>query len=454
MAKKPDTSVPGLLIVDKDPGMTSHDVVSRVRRIARTRKVGHAGTLDPMATGVLVLGIGKATRLLTYLVGADKTYEATIRFGVDTSTEDAQGHVTCARGCTSMDSAVLAEAMAGLTGDIMQVPSKVSAIKVDGKRAHALVRAGEDFDLEARPITIHRFEVTSPLRPATHYVENMQHRQTGQGAGRAGTVDELCVGDVAGANNTDGVAHVAGANNTDGVAHIAGAHNTDGVAHVDGVRGIGNADPIEGEQLAGIPVIDVDVRVECSSGTYIRALARDLGQVLGTGAHLTALRRTRVGTFTVEDAHRLAELQEAAKAQQGAPSSPAEQTHDAAAPAQSSALNAAPQQFEAAPEQAAPQQFEAAPRQAAPEQAAPYLIGLTDATTTIFPALRLTDAEAHAFANGAHPTRSQAEIDALRCASTRTAEGKRPVAALHPDGHVMGLLDAQRTQLRTLLVFN
>jgi tRNA pseudouridine55 synthase len=211
----------GILLVDKPQGLTSHDVVSRTRKAAGTRKVGHAGTLDPMATGLLVLGLNSSTRLLTYLVGLDKEYFATIRLGVSTSTDDAEGEVLETGSMGSMIStgsitdADVAEGIRKLTGPISQVPSSVSAIKVDGKRAYDRVREGETFELKPRNVTISRFEVLD----------------------RRG--DEL------------------------------------------------------------------HVRVECSSGTYIRALARDLGADLGVGGHLTALRRTRIGPFTIDNASEL-----------------------------------------------------------------------------------------------------------------------------------------------------
>ncbi len=212
----------GLLLIDKPAGWTSHDVVAKARRLAGTRKVGHAGTLDPMATGVLVLGIGKATRLLTFLVGCDKSYAATVRLGATTVTDDAEGEVTST--CPVIVSgADLAAAVEGLTGPIEQVPSAVSAIRIDGKRAYARVRAGEEVALVARPVTVSRFAIL-----ATREV------------------------------------------------------------------------PID-----GIPMLDVDVEVDVSSGTYVRALARDLGTALGVGGHLTGLRRTRVGPFPVAECHPL-----------------------------------------------------------------------------------------------------------------------------------------------------
>jgi tRNA pseudouridine55 synthase len=219
----------GILLVDKPADWTSHDVVARVRRLAGTRKVGHAGTLDPMATGMLVLGLGPSTRLLTYIVGSDKEYLATIRLGASTTTDDAEGENL---GWASADRVLaitpqrLADAVAHLTGDLDQVPSSVSAIKVDGRRAYARVRAGEQVELKPRRVTVSAFDVLDTR--------------------------EAAVGDAR--------------------------------------------------------VLDVDVRVVCSSGTYIRALARDLGVALLAGGHLTALRRTRVGPFPVADARPLADL--------------------------------------------------------------------------------------------------------------------------------------------------
>ena len=216
----------GILVVDKPPGWTSHDVVGRTRRLAGTRKVGHAGTLDPMATGVLVLGVNKATRLLTFLVGCDKDYAATVRLGQSTATDDAEGEVTQSRGAEGLDPERIATAVEGLTGDLAQVPSTVSAIKVDGQRAYARARAGEDVTLAPRPVTVSRFEV-------------LERRDL--------TVD-------------------------------------------------------------GLAVVDLDVEVTVTSGTYVRALARDLGAALACGGHLTALRRTRVGGFGIGDAHSLEDL--------------------------------------------------------------------------------------------------------------------------------------------------
>jgi tRNA pseudouridine55 synthase len=213
----------GLAIVDKPADWTSHDVVARMRRLAGTRKVGHAGTLDPMATGVLVVGVGAATRLLHHLVLTDKAYTATIRLGQATSTDDAQGEITSTASAAGVTDEAVRAALRPLTGEITQVPSTVSAIKVAGRRAYERVRAGEDVELAARPVTVSRLDAVGSARPDPH-------------------------------------------------------------------------------------LLDVTVEVECSSGTYVRALARDAGAALGVGGHLTALRRTRVGPFTLADARSLDEL--------------------------------------------------------------------------------------------------------------------------------------------------
>jgi len=218
------TAPSGLVIVDKVGGMTSHDVVARVRRLAGTRKVGHAGTLDPMATGVLVVGVEKATRLLGYLTLTEKEYAATIRLGQTTSTDDAEGEITGTAAAEGVTIEAIDKAVGALTGEILQVPPAVSAIKVGGQRAYKLTRAGAAPELKARPVTVYEFMVTD-VRP-------------------------------------------------------------------DG------------------DLLDLDAIVRCSSGTYIRALARDLGQALGTGGHLTRLRRTRVGGYRAEDARTLEQLAE------------------------------------------------------------------------------------------------------------------------------------------------
>ena len=243
------TAPDGLVLVDKPAGWTSHDVVARTRGLAGTRKVGHAGTLDPMATGVLVLGIGRATRLLTYVVGADKEYTATVRLGQATTTDDAEGEVLSSAGAAGVTLDAVDAGVARLTGEIQQVPSSVSAIKVDGKRAYALVRSGADVTLDARAVTISRFDVHA-VREVEVTVE----------------VDPDTV--------------------------------------VPGTTGTPET----------TTVLDVDVTVVCSSGTYIRALARDLGADLGVGGHLTALRRTRVGGYTLDAARSFEALESQADA--------------------------------------------------------------------------------------------------------------------------------------------
>jgi tRNA pseudouridine55 synthase len=216
-----------LVLIDKPTSWTSHDVVAKVRKAVGTKKVGHAGTLDPLATGLLVLGIESGTKLLTFLVGADKTYEATIRLGQQTISDDSESDVIASASpeeLAKLSDEDIAREIAKLTGVIMQTPSSVSAIKIDGKRAYDLVRAGEQVELKAREVTIYRFEMLS-------------------------------------------------------VARVSG-------------------------------FLDVQVKVECSSGTYIRALARDIGASLGVGGHITALRRTKVGHFDVTEANSIEELGE------------------------------------------------------------------------------------------------------------------------------------------------
>jgi tRNA pseudouridine55 synthase len=219
---------PGLVVVDKPAGMTSHDVVGRCRRIFSTRRVGHAGTLDPMATGVLVVGIERATKILGLLTATAKSYAATIRLGQSTTTDDAEGELLQSISADHLTLDAIEAELAPLRGDISQVPSAVSAIKVGGRRAYQLAREGQAVELQPRPVRIDRFEILAERRGA------------------------------------------------------------------DGVGG----------------VVDLDVEVDCSSGTYIRALARDLGGALGVGGHLTALRRTRVGRFGLDHAVALDDLAE------------------------------------------------------------------------------------------------------------------------------------------------
>lgn len=258
--KRKGTGPDGLVIVDKPAGLTSHGVVARMRRLAGTRRVGHAGTLDPMATGVLIIGVEKATRLLGHLALTRKEYVATIRLGQTTVTDDAEGDVTATASAAGVTRQAIDAGIAELTGEILQVPSKVSAIKVNGVRSYTRVREGEDFELAARPVTIHSFTVQDVRHLAVRAVE--------PGAAAA---------------DTDG---------------------GDG----DGTTGVA-VDPAEVDR-AEVVVVDVDVTVECSSGTYIRALARDLGAGLGVGGHLTALRRTRVGPYDLSRARTLEQLEE------------------------------------------------------------------------------------------------------------------------------------------------
>lgn len=251
----------GILLVDKDPGITSHDVVARVRRAFGTRKVGHAGTLDPMATGLLVVGVGPATKLLTYLVGLDKEYTATIRLGQSTTTEDADGELVAtapAAAIARIDEARLAEAVAGLTGVIAQRPSSVSAIRVDGRRAYERVRSGEDVELPARAVTVSAFEVLA-VRRASAPADAASRSQEVSGPEPQHAVNAPSSGEKP-------------------------------------------CEPEGADPRGAAVVLDVDVRVACSSGTYVRALARDLGDRLGVGGHLTALRRERIGPFRVSDA--------------------------------------------------------------------------------------------------------------------------------------------------------
>ena len=210
------TSASGVVIVDKPSGITSHQVVGRLRRLLGTRKIGHAGTLDPMATGVLILGVNRATRLLGHLALHDKRYLATVRLGESSPTDDADGDVVTVADASGITLDLIESGLQPMRGDILQVPSTVSAIKVDGKRSYARVRAGESVELKARPVTVSRLDVLA--------------------------------------------------------------------VRADGAR------------------LDVDLDIECSSGTYVRAIARDLGSALGVGGHLTALRRTRIGRYSLDDA--------------------------------------------------------------------------------------------------------------------------------------------------------
>jgi tRNA pseudouridine55 synthase len=319
---KPAAWPSGLVIVDKPGGLTSHDVVARMRRVAHTRRVGHAGTLDPMATGVLVIGIEKATRLLGYLMLTEKTYVATIRLGQSTTTDDAEGEPSGGRPAAGVARDHLAAEIEKLTGDIQQVPSSVSAIKVNGQRAYKLTRAGQAPELAARPVTVYEFTVT-------------------------------------------------------------------------GVRPVGD-------------FLDVDALVRCSSGTYIRALARDLGAALDVGGHLTALRRTAVGPYDITQAHTLKELED---------QSPS-------------------------PERVSPALVANPAPAAVAEGPQPPVTPLADAAAAAFPRLDLTADDADRLAHGAR----------LNIPAGHPADGV-PVAAFAPDGTLVALVAAESGRLRSLAVF-
>ncbi|MDO4762565.1 MAG: tRNA pseudouridine(55) synthase TruB [Corynebacterium sp.] len=237
----------GLVIVDKPAGMTSHDVVGKLRRAFSTRRVGHAGTLDPMATGVLIVGLERGTKFLAHMVASTKSYSATIRLGQATTTDDKEGtRISCADAnvLAQLDDAAIHDALTHFRGQIMQRPAKVSAIKINGKRAHERVRAGEDVVIPARPVEIMRFEILE-IRRGTDTAVPVEH-----------------------------------------------------------------SDEIPPAPADEVGFIDIDVEVDCSSGTYIRSLARDLGEHLNVGGHLTELRRTAVGPFTLDDAQPLDALEE------------------------------------------------------------------------------------------------------------------------------------------------
>ena len=326
------TAPSGLVIVDKPSGMTSHDVVARVRRLAGTRRVGHAGTLDPMATGVLVVGVEKATRLLGYLTLTEKTYVATIRLGQSTSTDDAEGEPAGGRPATDIPPGALDAEIAELTGDIWQVPPGVSAIKVNGQRAYKLTRAGAAPELAARPVTVYEFSVT-------------------------------------------------------------------------GIRETGD-------------FLDLDAVIRCSSGTYIRALARDLGTALGTGGHLTALRRTAVGPYDLAQARTLQELED--------------QNHQTL-DLERSVVTPAPTSANAAPSE------RAASRVARPIA---WITPLAEAAAAAFPRLDLTADETRRLAQGARlplpPVRLPPET---------------PIAAFAPDDTLVALVTADSDRIRSLAVF-
>ena len=393
---KPGAWPSGLVIVDKPGGITSHDVVARVRRLARTRRVGHAGTLDPMATGVLVLGIEKATRLLGHLMLTEKTYAATIRLGQATTTDDAEGEALPTQGdaakAAGIPRARLDTEIARLTGEILQVPSSVSAIKVNGQRAYKLARAGDAPELAARPVTVYEFAVTAI-------------RQEGD-------------------------------------------------------------------------FLDIDAVIRCSSGTYIRALARDLGNALGTGGHLTALRRTAVGPYTLTQAHPLKDLENRNQDQ----NQPPERVR--LAPAPHTAVQP-PQAPLAPPSQAAPQsqadfpsgadlqsradlqsqadfQSQADPQSQADFQsqadagAVPVIL-LSAAAAAAFPRLDLTAGDARRLAQGARlplpPDLPPLPPGDLPQGGAGADYPDAPLAAFDPDGTLVALVTAEDGRLRSLAVF-
>jgi tRNA pseudouridine55 synthase len=299
----------GLVIVDKPGGMTSHDVVARIRRLAGTRRVGHAGTLDPMATGVLIVGVEKATRLLGYLSLAEKVYAATIRLGQSTTTDDAEGAAAGGTPATGISRDMIAAEVAKLTGDISQVPPGVSAIKVGGQRAYKLTRAGAAPELAARPVTVYEFTVTS-------------------------------------------------------------------------ARDVGD-------------YLDLDATIRCSSGTYVRALARDLGAALGTGGHLTALRRTSVGPYTIAQARTLDFLSERL-----------------------------------------------------------VLTPLAKAAAAAFPRVDLTEDDARRLTHGARiPIPPMPETPVPAASADQVAGPETPLAAFAPDGTLVALVLPESGRLRSLAVF-
>jgi tRNA pseudouridine55 synthase len=288
----------GIVIVDKPAGLTSHTVVARIRKLAGTRKVGHAGTLDPMATGVLVVGLNRATRLLGHLQLADKSYDATILLGATTSTDDAEGEIldmAPADAIAGITAEAIEAAIAGFRGEISQVPSKVSAIKVDGRRAYERVRAGEEVALKARSVTVSRYDITDVRpRPAVGVQPD---------APRSDASSDYAASDA----SSDSAGSDASSDSTGSDAR-PGFSSTELDAQPGTTPADAPPDSAGPDARRGFAGIEVDISVDCSSGTYIRALARDLGAELGVGGHLTMLRRTRVGTFDIKSAHTLEEL--------------------------------------------------------------------------------------------------------------------------------------------------
>jgi len=344
----------GLVIVDKAGGMTSHDVVARIRRLAGTRRVGHAGTLDPMATGVLVIGVEKATRLLGYLMLTEKEYAATIRLGQSTTTDDAEGELAGGAPAAAITRVAVDAEIARLTGAIMQVPPGVSAIKVNGERAYKLTRAGAAPELAARPVTVCSFTVTS-VRPAGDF-------------------------------------------------------------------------------------LDIDAVIRCSSGTYIRALARDLGTALGVGGHLTALRRTAVGPYQLDQARTLEELENKDPSEERAVPSPHPRSAIAALQAATAATTTAATTTVAANNASAPVTVPGS-----------WVTPLAHAAAAAFPRLDLSAGDARRLAQGARlPLPATPATPAPPAPSL---DPKAPIAAFAPDGTLVALVSAESGSLRSLAVF-
>jgi tRNA pseudouridine55 synthase len=353
----------GLVIVDKAGGMTSHDVVARVRRLAGTRRVGHAGTLDPMATGVLVIGVEKATRLLGYLMLTEKEYAATIRLGRSTTTDDAEGEPVGGSPASAVTRELVDAEIAKLTGEIMQVPPGVSAIKVNGERAYKLTRAGQAPEMKPRPVTVYEFRVE-----AVHRIRGIA-RRTG-GSGSPGPTSDY---------------------------------------------------------------LDIHAVIRCSSGTYIRALARDLGAALGVGGHLTALRRTAVGPYDLGQAHTLEELENKDPTEERTGPTPDPPSARAASPADAPAPARERVPAEAAVPAGAP---------VAADPPASWVTPLAQAAAAAFPRLDLSADDARRLAQGARlPLPPVALVPQV------------PVAAFAPDGTLVALVTAESGSLRSLAVF-
>ena len=332
-------SADGLIVVDKPAGMTSHDVVARIRRLAKTRRVGHGGTLDPMATGVLIIGVNRATRLLTYVIGAQKGYTATIRLGQSTITDDAEGDVVATMSAAGIADTAIHAGLAAQRGEIDQVPSAVSAIKINGQRAYKRVRDGETVDLPARRVTVSRLDVLNIRRAQLPGALSTAAPSASAPAASAPAASapsgSAAPGFVAPGAAVSGSAvsgSVASASAPLGSASSASAPSGSAFSASEASPSASAASPSSPASAAstasgvadgGVEVIDVDIDVTCSSGTYIRAIARDLGAALGVGGHLTALRRTAVGGLTLADASTLGELEERAPDVVGLPMSEA-----------------------------------------------------------------------------------------------------------------------------------